>query len=487
MAPTFLILLGAAAVLRADGVPGTCKFSFLPPANFTIKATGLAQVLLRWEPNPDQERRKLQLGYHVRIHAPQADDYETKNTESRRVSVLHQGFSASVRTVPWEGRLRTVPWEGRALPASRWVSAELEAPPGSPGTSAVNLTCTTNTVASNLTESRPYWVSLRCAWHVGKEAPLDTQYFFYYRYGSQTEECREYSQDALKRNVACWFPRTFIQGKGRDSLAVHINGSSRCAAIKPHDQLFALHEIDQVNPPGNVTAEIEGTRLALRWEKPVSAFPAHCFNYEVKMRNTGSGYTQTRESRTNEFNTTVSEVSKYCIAVRAALSSLCREGSWGPWSRPVLVGREGPCARPHEGAERHGSPINLERGVRDGGQPAASTPDGSQFVGVSGDLPSPPDMAQMAEQARRDERTPWMAWCLTLVMVALCVLLAGLVSCSTCHVWTTLFPAVPGPKSDIKDLAVTMNYEKTGSGETESEVISYVEEPGLEVLDDFVF
>ena len=45
----------------------------------------------------------------------------------------------------------------------------------------MNLTCTTNTVANNHTDPRPYRVSLRCAWRAGEEAPADTQYVLYYR------------------------------------------------------------------------------------------------------------------------------------------------------------------------------------------------------------------------------------------------------------------------------------------------------------------
>lgn len=46
----------------------------LPPTNFTINVTGLAQVLLRWEPNPHQEPGNVELGYRVRINAPQEED-----------------------------------------------------------------------------------------------------------------------------------------------------------------------------------------------------------------------------------------------------------------------------------------------------------------------------------------------------------------------------------------------------------------------------
>uniref|UniRef100_A0A8D2E1K8 Interleukin 5 receptor subunit alpha n=1 Tax=Sciurus vulgaris TaxID=55149 RepID=A0A8D2E1K8_SCIVU len=207
--------------------------SLLPPVNFTIEVTGLAQVLLRWEPNPEQEPRLANLEYHVKINAPQPDDYETGITQSTFAVPLHQGLSASVQTI----------LQGGPFPlASSWVSAELPAPPGSPGTSVTNLTCITNTVAGP-THRRPYQVSLRCSWRAGAAAPGDTQYSLYYRYGPWTEECREYSTDETRRNTACWFPRTSISSKGHDWLAVRVNGSSRRAAIRPLDRLFAVQAI----------------------------------------------------------------------------------------------------------------------------------------------------------------------------------------------------------------------------------------------------
>ncbi|XP_037685269.1 interleukin-5 receptor subunit alpha isoform X2 [Choloepus didactylus] len=331
MVAALLLVLGATVILRADLLPDK-KFLLLPPVNFTIKVTGLAQVLLNWEPNPDQEQRNVNLEYQVKIHAPQEDDYETKNTESKRITILHKGFSASVQTILWNDR---------SLLESSWVSAELKAPPGSPRTSIVNLTCITNTVASDGTHFRPYQVSLHCTWLVGEEAPEDTQYFFYYRYGSWTEECQEYSKDPLERNIACWFPRTFINSKGREWLVVHVNGSSKYVTIKPFDQLFALHSIDRVNPPMNITAVTEGTHLSIQWEKPVSAFPIHCFDYEVKIYNIRKGYFQTEKMNANTFISIIDDVSKYSVQVRAAVSSVCRTvGLWSEWSQPIYVGYE---------------------------------------------------------------------------------------------------------------------------------------------------
>lgn len=54
----------------------------LPPVNFTIKATGLAQVRLHWDPNPDQEQSNFDLQYHVKINAPQEDDVSVGSNDN---------------------------------------------------------------------------------------------------------------------------------------------------------------------------------------------------------------------------------------------------------------------------------------------------------------------------------------------------------------------------------------------------------------------
>lgn len=55
---------------------------------------------------------------------------------------------------------------------------------------------------------------------------------------------------------------------------------------------LSFSNLDRVNPPVNVTAETEGLGLSIQWEKPVSAFPIHCFEYEVKIYNTRKNYSQ---------------------------------------------------------------------------------------------------------------------------------------------------------------------------------------------------
>ncbi|XP_027719732.1 interleukin-5 receptor subunit alpha isoform X1 [Vombatus ursinus] len=405
----FLFLIGSAVILQANSCLEK-EISLLPPVNFTIIVTGLSKVLLHWKPNPNQDPKINGIKYKVRINTPNEDDYETQKTQSRSVSVLHQGFSASVQTI-----LHC----DSSFFQSSWVSAELPAPPGAPGTSVTNLTCVTNILWGD--------VSLRCTWFVGRNAPEDAQYFLFYRFDIYTEECQEYRKDSWNRNIACWFPETAIDRKGRGQLAVHVNGSSKQIAIKPLDQLFDLHAIDQVNPPVNVTAKLEGNRLFIQWEKPVSNFPKQCFDYEVNIYNIRRDYSKIQKIQGNSFNLVIDPTCKHSLKIRATVHFSCRKnGLWSEWSQSIYVGKDKP--------------------------------------------------------------THLTEWILSALMATACFLLLMLFFiCRICQVWTKLFPPIPAPNRKVKDLSLSNIYEKTRSSETEIEVISYVEDPGLDNLDDSVF
>ncbi|CAK7294468.1 hypothetical protein VULLAG_LOCUS4055 [Vulpes lagopus] len=87
-----------------------------------------------------------------------------------------------------------------------------------------------------------------------------------------------------------------------------------------------------------------------------------------------------------------------------------------------------------------------------------------------------------------DDQKPFTEWFLIVLMATICfILLIFSLICKIGHLWNRLFPPVPTPKSSIKDFFVIINSEKTVSSETEIEVISYVEEPGFETLEDSVF
>lgn len=61
-----------------------------------------------------------------------------------------------------------------------------------------------------------------------------------------TEECQNYIKDKWNRNTECRFSVTHIDPEEVDNLIViHINGSSRYAAIKPFQQLFNQNAIGE--------------------------------------------------------------------------------------------------------------------------------------------------------------------------------------------------------------------------------------------------
>ncbi|XP_050813449.1 interleukin-5 receptor subunit alpha [Gopherus flavomarginatus] len=321
----FLVLLWRmmafqANLLQAKGI------QVLPPVNFTLTVSALAEVLLQWKPNPDQEKNYT-VEYNVEIMTPEWEPYETKKTCSTRTAVLHNGFSA---------RIRTLLLYNNSQIESNWVTAKLQAPPGAVETSVTNLSCVIYTAIDNT-------ASLHCTWLAGKEAPEDTKYFLFYRYNSYTEECQEYSKDKWERNIGCRFSNTYIKTSETDEvIVIHINGSSKYTAIKSFEQLFNPQAIEKVNPPRNVTVFLKQNNLLIIWEMPASSFPEDCFEYELNIYNWKMDYRQILETMLNSFSLSIDDTCRYSIQIRANRQSWCSEGIWSDWTEPLHIGKNQP-------------------------------------------------------------------------------------------------------------------------------------------------
>uniref|UniRef100_A0A674JW78 Interleukin 5 receptor subunit alpha n=1 Tax=Terrapene triunguis TaxID=2587831 RepID=A0A674JW78_9SAUR len=287
----------------------------LPPVNFTVTVSALAEVLLQWKPNPDQEKNDT-VKYEVDIMTPELDP----KTCSTCTAVLHNGFSA---------RIRTLLLYNNSQMESNWVTAKLQAPPGAVETSVTNLSCVIYMAINNT-------ASLHCTWLAGKEAPEDTKYFLFYRYNSYTEECQEYSKDKWKRNIGCRFSNTYIKTSEIDEVVVHINGSSKYTAIKPFEQLFNPNAIEKVNPPRNVTVSLKQNNLLVTWEMPTSSFIKDCFEYELNIYNWKTGYNKVT---LNSFSLRIDDTCRYSIQIRANHQSWCSEGFWSEWTDSLYIGK----------------------------------------------------------------------------------------------------------------------------------------------------
>ncbi|XP_042736822.1 interleukin-5 receptor subunit alpha isoform X1 [Lagopus leucura] len=301
-----------------------CKaVQVFPPVNFTLTVSALAQVLLSWKLSPNQEQKNYTIRYDVKILTPVFEEYDTMKTHSLQTAVLHNGFSAHVRTLLFHQGLQMT---------SDWVTAELQPPPGAENTAVTDLSCVTHFTISST-------VSLHCTWLPGKGAPEDTEYFLFYRYETYMEECQHYIKDKWNRNTECRFSVTrIVPGEIDELIVIHINGSSKYAAIKPFQQLFNQNAIEKVNVPRNVTVFLEQNDLVATWEKPLSTFPKGCFEYEFYLTNLKSGNKQVSKTYSHDFRLRIDVTCRYSIQIRANHYMCAVNGFWSDWSEILYVG-----------------------------------------------------------------------------------------------------------------------------------------------------
>ncbi|XP_075794808.1 interleukin-5 receptor subunit alpha isoform X2 [Pelodiscus sinensis] len=305
-------------LLEAKGI------QVLPPVNFTLTVSALAEVLLQWKPNPGQEQKNCHVSYDVEILTPESEKYTTNSTHSTRTVVLHNGFSA---------RLQTQLLCNNSKIESNWVTAELQPPSGAVETSVANLSCMIYTSINNS-------ASLHCTWLAGQAAPKDTKYFLFYRYNGYTEECQEYNKDKWGRNIGCQISHTYIKTSGFDQVIIHINGSSKYTAIKPYEQLFDQKAIEKVNPPRNVTVVLKQNNCLVKWKNPASSLFEQCFEYELNIYNCKRDDQQILKTKLNSFSLTIDDTCRNSIQIRANLQSWCGKGFWSDWTEPLYIGKD---------------------------------------------------------------------------------------------------------------------------------------------------
>ncbi|KAK2534242.1 Il5ra [Columba guinea] len=314
----FLILLWT---MVQQNIPQAAGVQVFPPVNFTLTVSSLAQVLLHWEPNPNQEQKNYTIRYDVKILSPVPEEYDTKKTHSIRTVALHNGFSAHVRTLLLHKDLQM---------RSDWVKESLPPPPGAPGTSVTNLSCVTRITISST-------VSLHCSWLPGQGAPEDTKYSLFYRYETYTEECQDYIKDKWNRNTECRFSVTHIDPEEPFFKRKKMHNVQNNFVLLKKGIDCPIKE--KVNVPRNVTVFLEQNDLLATWEKPISPFPKECFEYEFYLFNLKSGNKQILKISSNDFRLQIDVTSRYSIQIRAN-HRICRtRGFWSDWSEITYVGQ----------------------------------------------------------------------------------------------------------------------------------------------------
>ncbi|XP_053325628.1 interleukin-5 receptor subunit alpha [Spea bombifrons] len=207
------------------------------------------EVLLSWKPCPASNSTQ-DIKYFVNISTPDYDEqYYTQRCNSSRILALHRGLHAQVSITKWN--------QGVQLSLSVPLSKVLR-PTGEEGTAATNLSCLIHTRES-------LNISLTCNWTAGAKAPLDTQYYLYYRcveapadavsfivpsrFGNKAEKCHEYvTERGGQRHTGCYVPSSYIELFGlNDQILVLINGSSRTRGIQSIDHVYETSSIGEWN------------------------------------------------------------------------------------------------------------------------------------------------------------------------------------------------------------------------------------------------
>ncbi|CAH2312674.1 interleukin-5 receptor subunit alpha [Pelobates cultripes] len=298
-----------------------------PPKEIQIISPIIGEVQLSWKPCVTNHSTYI-IKYRINISSPELNQqYYTLHCESSTSLALHRGVHAEVATTWWN--------EESELFSSSSVSAELPPLPGDEGTAAKNLSCQIHTEKS-------LNISLTCNWTAGEMAPLDTEYYMYYRQYRKTEQCLDYVLErGGQRRVACHVPSSNINILiAYKEVVVLISGTSRSRKIQSIEHVYMIPDIEVLNPPWNVSFREENRNQILVWKKPYSLLSDICFQYEIQTldlwKNTDKIETV---SGTILVNGPLQETwKKHVLRVRAVLTSLCVDKvMYSAWTEPLHI------------------------------------------------------------------------------------------------------------------------------------------------------
>lgn len=144
--------------------------------------------------------------------------------------------------------------------------------PGREGTAAQNFSCVIYDADF-----------MNCSWAKGRAAPDDVQYFLYIRSKKRIErECPRYLKDS-GTHVGCHLQD--LSGLTSYNYFL-VNGTSQETGIQFFDSVLLLKEIEQYNPPDNITVQCNESHCLIRWEKPRTRqpWPNREFQYQLDIQ-----------------------------------------------------------------------------------------------------------------------------------------------------------------------------------------------------------
>lgn len=312
-----LLLCCAVSVYDADILP--------PPTDIQISPMGLGRVNVSWRYTPP----KKNIAYIVKVKTPEKEEEEEGEEYPNETFVMYEwlavprGLHVEVAAVVMEKTnedVEVIQETGKS------ASADLPPFPGDEGTAPTNVNC-----GLQIDEPGRHW--LCCDWLPGEKAPLDTQYYLYFRHINGAQECLSYvTEPGGGRAIGC---QTLFGDSSLKAVQflVHINGSSQSRQIRATEHVYNIHDAEMIPPVWNLSIK---ENKSLSWKKPIGSFSDTCFNYQINIWSQDKSETITISKDQQYWKEDLwKSASKHHVRVRAVGKAPCwqaeKYSSWTSW------------------------------------------------------------------------------------------------------------------------------------------------------------
>ncbi|XP_072276531.1 interleukin-5 receptor subunit alpha isoform X2 [Pyxicephalus adspersus] len=312
-----VVLCCSVAAYVADNLP--------PPTDIQIHALGLGRVEVSWNSSAIPPGKEIV--YSVRLKTPDMEEelmeFPHDNFFMTDWLAVHRGLTVHVAVIEQTD-------DGILLDSAKWASEVLPPFPGDEGTEPLKLTCNIH-----IQEFEQCW--LHCDWLPGERAPLDTQYYLYFRHIQDIKPCLNYViEPGGQRRTGCrtLFSYTLLK---MPKFLVHINGSSHSRQIRAIEHVYTIHDIEIISPVWNLTLKDN----CLSWKKPIGSLPNNCFNYQIQIWSKDKNETITVSQVHWFLSKDLKEpITKHHMRVRAVGKSPCWHiEKYSSWTEVIHIGK----------------------------------------------------------------------------------------------------------------------------------------------------
>ncbi|XP_067401836.1 interleukin-5 receptor subunit alpha-like [Emydura macquarii macquarii] len=302
----------------ANGEPAIMA-SLMAPSDLHIVKHD-SGVILSWNCNLTEEIETHYVKYVLNYKLFDPTKEMTKRLPEKKKMIrlgLHSGLHAKVKTQLLSKETEDI------IEESNWTEFTYKAPP----VYIQNLSCIIYNISN-----------LNCTWDIKTEAPVDAQYFLFYRQSRKEFECQLYLTNAKNKNIGCHMKELYFNPSEQIRFNITVKELSNNSEKHSYYKKFKPQRLEKLNPPINVSIALENRSIKINWKPPPtigSAFKI-CFAYQVKITDL-----EPIDVSEEEYVHPVHDPAKRCVVqVRAKKRTCLSNKIWSEWSEPVFINAE---------------------------------------------------------------------------------------------------------------------------------------------------